>query len=130
MSQAMVILLSVILVSAAAEAAEREVVISALTVDPPVLRVLPDQRVVFVNRSGRSVHIDLVGDAKQHHVFRVSGEIWAIFHRLGRHDYIVDFDDPGRGHLRGVIDVTEDRVSGSLPPTCSTVTVIGACLEP
>jgi hypothetical protein len=71
-----------------------------------------------------------VGDAKQHHVFRLSGEIWAIFYRPGRHDYIVDFDDPGGGRLRGVIDVTEDSVSGSLPPTCSTITVLDARLEP
>lgn len=84
MSRAVVMVLLVLLASAAADAAETEVVITAQSVVPPVLRVLPDQRVVFVNRSGRSMHIDLVGDAKQHHVFRMSGEIWAIFHRLTR----------------------------------------------
>lgn len=129
MWQAIVVLLSVILVSAAAEAAESVVAISAQRVEPPELRVLPDQRVVFVNRSGRSLHIDVVGDAKQHHVFRVSGTIWAIFHRPGRHTYAVHFEDVSGGVLRGVIEVTED-VSGSLPPTCSTITVLSACLEP
>lgn len=130
MARAAVMLLLAILVSAASAAAESEVVISAETVDPPVLRVLPDERVLFVNRSGRSMHIDLVGDAKQHHVFRVSGAIWAIFHRPGRHAYIVHFDDPGGRLLRGVIDVTQESVSESAPPTCSTITVMGACLEP
>jgi len=125
-----VTLLLAFLVSAASAAAEREVVISAETVDPPVLRVLPDERVLFLNRSGRSMHIDLVGDAKQHHVFRVSDEIWAIFHRPGRHAYIVHLEDPGGGLLRGVIEVTQESVSESAPPTCSTVTVMGACLEP
>jgi hypothetical protein len=122
-----VILLLVLLVSAAAES---EVVIGAQGVDPSVLQVLSDQRVVFVNRSGRSLHIDFVGDAKQHHVFRVSGTIWAIFHRPGSHPYTVHFEDPSGGLLRGVIDVKEGSVSESQPPTCPTVTVMGACLEP
>lgn len=130
MARATVMLLLVILVSAAADAAESEVVISAQSVDPPVLRVLPDQRVLFVNRSGRSMHIDLVGDAKQHHVFRVSGAIWAIFHRPGRHAYIAHLEDPGGGLLRGVIEVTQESMSESSPPTCPTVTVMGACLDP
>ncbi|MGH2437133.1 MAG: hypothetical protein ACRDFA_09075 [bacterium] len=129
MARASVLLLLAILASAASAAAEGEVVISAQRVDPPVLRVLPDERVVFVNRSGRSVHIDLVGDAKQHHVFRMSGAIWAIFHRPGRHAYIVHFEEPGGGLLRGVIEVTQEDVSESAPPTCP-VTVMGVCLEP
>lgn len=130
MAGATVILLLVILVSAGSAAAESTVVISAESVDPSVLRVLPDERVVFVNRSGRSMHIDLVGDAKQHHVFRVSDAIWAIFHRPGRHAYMVHFEDPGGGLLRGVIEVTQESMSESLPPTCPTITVMGACLEP
>jgi hypothetical protein len=94
---AMLLIVSILFTAADAADAETTVMITAQSVVPPVLRVPPDHRVVFVNRSGRSLHIDLVGDAKQHHVFRVSGEIQAIFHRTGRHAYIVDFEDPGGG---------------------------------
>jgi hypothetical protein len=130
MARATVILLLAMLLSAASAAAESEVVISAHRLEPPVLRVRPDESVVFVNRSDRSLHIDLVGDAKQHHVFRVAGTIAAIFHRPGRHAYIVHFEDPGGALLRGVIEVTRESMSESAPPTCPTITVMGACLEP
>lgn len=130
MLQAVAMLLAVGLASGMGDGPAAEVVITAHGVAPSSLRVRPDERVVFVNRSGQELHIDLVGDAKQHHVFRVSGEIWAIFHRPGRYAYIVDFDDAGGRRLRGVVNVTEDSVSGSLPPTCSTVTVMDICLEP
>lgn len=130
MSWAVAVVLFVGLASGMGDGPAAEVVITAHGVAPPSVGVRPDERIVFVNRSGRDLHIDLVGDAKQHHVFRVSGEIWAIFHQPGRHAYIVDFDDAGGGRLRGVVDVTEDSVSGSLPPTCSTVTVMDICLEP
>lgn len=129
MVAASVALLLVVLATTASDAAESEVLIGAASLDPPLLSVLSDQRVLFVNRSGRSAHIDFVGDAKQHHIFRVLGEIWATFHRSGRHPYTVHFDDPGGGLLRGVIDVTQEGVSGS-PPTCPTLTVMGACLQP
>jgi hypothetical protein len=130
MVRATVVSLLSILLWAASAAAESEVVISAQGVDPAVLRVPPDERVVFVNRSDRSPHIDLVGDAKQHHVFRVAGAIWAIFHRPGRHAYTVHFEEPGGALLRGVIEVTREGMSELTPPTCPTITVMGACLEP
>ena len=129
MVAARVTLLFILLASTGSDAAESKVLIGAETLDPPLLQVLSDQRVVFVNHSGRTVHIDFVGDAKQHHIFRVSDEIGATFHRPGRHPYTVHFDDPGGGLLRGVIDVTRAGVSGS-PPTCPTLTVMGACLQP
>jgi hypothetical protein len=130
MSWAVAMLLFVGLASGMGDGPATEVVITAHGVAPSSVRVRPDERVVFVNRSGRELHIDLVGDAEQHHVFRVSGEIWAIFHQPGRHASIVDFEDPGGGRLRGVVDVTEDSESGSLPLTSSTVTVMDICLEP
>lgn len=123
------VLLLLIFLASASDAMENEVVIHAQSLDPAILQVVPDQKVVFVNRSGRSVQVDFVGDAKQHHVFRVSGTIWAIFHRQGKHPYTVHFDDQHGASLRGVIDVTRDSLLES-PPTCSTVTVMGACLEP
>jgi hypothetical protein len=124
-----VLLLLIFFASAAPDATENEVVIQADSLDPPLLQVVPDQKVVFVNRSGRSVQLDFVGDANQHHVFRVSGTIWAIFHRQGKHPYTIHFDDQHGALLRGVIDVTRGSLLES-PPTCSTVTVMGACLEP
>ena len=123
------VLLLVVFLASVSDAMENEVVIHAQGLDPAVLQVVPDQKVVFANRSGRGVQLDFVGDAKQHHVFRVSGTIWAIFHRQGKHPYTVYFDDQHGAPLRGVIDVTRESVLES-PPTCSTVTVMGACLEP
>ena len=124
-----VLLLLIFLASAVSHATENEVVIHADSLEPSLLQVVPDQRVVFVNRSGRGVQLDFVGDAKQHHVFRVSGTIWAIFHRQGKHPYTIHFGDQHGTLLQGVIDVTPGSLVES-PPTCSTVTVMGACLEP
>jgi hypothetical protein len=129
MARMLTLMLLLVLASAASGAPETEVVIGVQGLDPPVLEVLPDERVIFVNRSGRSVHIDFVGDGRQHHVFHVSGAIWATFHRHGRHPYTVHFDDRGGGLLRGVIDVTQESVSEA-PPRCPSVRVMSVCLEP
>lgn len=71
-------------------AASAEVVIDARALTPSVLTVAADEPVVFVNRSGRTVHVEFVG-RKGHHVFQVPGSIRAIFHQTGRHPYVVHF---------------------------------------
>ncbi len=119
----------VLLLLLGSHTAGNEVVIRLHRLEPPILGVLPNQRVRFINESGRDLHIDFIGDAKQHHVFGVRDSIWAIFHGEGRHPYTVHFDDQRGGVLRGVIDVTQERPS-ELPPTCPTVTVMGVCLDP
>jgi len=111
-----------------ARATAPTVVIGAGRLVPPVLEVAIDQRVTFVNDAARVVHVDFVGHAGEHHVFQVPGRIWAVFHRTGRHPYVVHFES-GRGEaLRGAVDVVQGAEPGD-PPTCNSVTVMGVCLE-
>ena len=109
-------------------ATAQTVVIEAGRLNPPVLEVAIDQRVTFVNDAGRVVHVDFLGDAGEHHVFQVPGTIWAIFHRTGRHPYVVHFESGGSETLRGTVDVVEGAAPGD-PPTCTSITVMGVCLE-
>lgn len=111
-------------------AADGVIVIGATRLDPPVLRTVTEQRVTFVNRSGRIVHVDFLGEAGQHHVYEVPKSIWAIFHRRGRHPYVVHFETGGGRELRGVVEVEVGPVPGPPPPTCTGFTVMGDCLAP
>ncbi len=111
-------------------AAGAEVVIGASALTPPVLTVAADEAVVFVNRSGRIVHVDFLGRTGEHHVFQVPGSIRAIFHRPGRHPYVVHFEQVPRGELRGVVDVDEPREPRGEPPVCRGITVEGNCIAP
>ena len=108
-------------------AAGAEVVIEASALTPPVLTVAADEAVAFVNRSGRIVHVDFLGRTGEHHVFQVPGSIRAIFHRPGRHPYVVHLGRDRREELRGAVEVEEPR--GELP-VCRGITVEGNCLEP
>ena len=107
--------------------AEEEITITATGLQPPVLRTAPERRVTFVNRTGQLVHVDFGEKPGQHHTFQVPGQIWAIFHRPGRHVYEVHFPD-GRA-VSGAVDVVEDPYERPGPPTFSGVTVMGECLE-
>ncbi len=111
-------------------AAGAEVVIEASALTPSVLTVAADEAVVFVNRSGRMVHVDFLGRTGEHHVFQVPGSIRAIFHRPGRHPYVVHFEPDRRGGLRGVVDVEQPREPRGDIPVCGSITVEGNCLEP
>jgi plastocyanin len=109
-------------------AARDEIVISAAALEPPALETVVGHRVTFVNRSGHIVHVEFPGDRSQHYVFQVPGEIWAVFHRPGRHPYVVHFSgDESRG-LSGAVEVADDPSAG--PHTCSGLTVMGTCIEP
>ena len=89
-----------------------EIVIDPTRLEPTVLRATTEQRVTFVNRSGRPVHVEFHADGGQHHVFQVPGSIWAVFHRPGRHSYVVHFQ-VGRGpDLSGAVDVEAGQVAG------------------
>ena len=109
--------------------AAQTVLIQADRLGPAALQTTVEQRVTFVNRSGRIAHIDFGGDGAEHHVFQVPGSIWAIFHRVGRHAYVVHFESGRRGSLQGQVDVAEGpRDEG--PQTCTSVTVMDVCIEP
>jgi plastocyanin len=109
--------------------AQPHVEIDAATLRPAELKATVGQRVTFVNRSGRLVHVEFLSTSSGHEVFEVSGEIWAVFHYPGRHDYVVHFLAPGAGDLRGAVSVRDDPDARGKPATCSGVTVIGICLE-
>lgn len=114
----------------AAMAEDGEIVIEATRVVPPVLKTMVERRVTFVNRSGEMVHVDFVGPSDEHRVFQVPGRIWAVFHRPGRHPYVVHFYSRGRGDLRGTVEVDDDPSRRPSPPTCGGVTVMETCIEP
>lgn len=112
-----------------AGAAEDRIVIEESTVVPAVLVTTQGQRVTFVNRTGRLVHIDfLLGTTPGHQVFHVPGQIWAIFHQPGRHEYIVHFSTREGLALRGAVEVREDPGARTRRPACNGLTVEGVCL--
>lgn len=109
--------------------AQPQVEIDAATLRPAELNVTVGQRVTFVNRSGRLVHVEFLRTSSGHEVFQVSDETWAVFHYPGRHDYVVHFLAPGAGDLRGAVSVRGDPDARGTPAACSGVTVMGVCLE-
>ena len=112
----------------AAPATGEEIVVTADTLTPVVSRVALDDLVTFVNRSGRSVHVEFIGPAGEHHVFEIRGSIRAEFHRAGEHPYVVHFYAGRPAELRGVVRV--DGPASSLPTReCIGVTVEDTCLD-
>ena len=115
---------------AAEEVIVGEVIIEAKGLSPAVLLTAPERRVVFVNRSGRLVHLQfLMHNRGQHDLVQVPESIWAVFHRVGRHAYEVHFDNHAMSDLHGAVEVVGDPYGGPDPLVCSGITVQGACLE-
>ncbi len=116
--------------SPAEEITMGEVIIEATGLRPQVLMTEPEHRVTFVNRSGHMLHVDLIlHDPELHHVFQVRDQIWAVFHRPGRHSFAVHFSDPGMADLHGAIEVVGDPYGGPDPHVCGGVTVQEGCIE-
>ncbi len=120
----------------AARAAEEvivgEVVIEATALSPQVLVTEPEHRVFFTNRSGHPVHIQFTmknPHGEQHHVVQVPYQIWAIFHQVGLHPFVVHFLDHTVPDLSGTVEVVGDPYGRPDPLVCSGITVMGACLE-
>jgi hypothetical protein len=114
----------------AAEEIVGEVIIEATGLRPQVLRTEPEHKVQFVNRSGKPIHIQfLMGDGEQHHIFQVPDRIWAIFHQIGWHRYVVHFLEHETQKLEGAVEVVGDPYGGPDPRVCSGITVQGACIE-
>ena len=116
--------------SAAVAMAKDEIVIERTKLIPPLLKTTVGERVTFVNRSGRTVHVEFLGDAGRHRVFQVPNEIWAIFHRPGLHPYEVHFSDPKGATLRGTVEAVADPSRPGEPHTCDSLTVMGECIAP
>jgi len=109
--------------------AANEIVIEGTELNPPLFKTTVGERVTFVNRSGRTVHVDFIGDGGRHRVFQVPNEIWAIFHRPGPHPYEVHFSDPKAVTLRGTVEAVEEPSGRGDPHTCDSLTVMGECIE-
>jgi len=117
-------------ISEAAEIIAGEILIEAKALHPEVLMTEPEHRVLFTNRSGRSVHIQFtMKNGEQHHLVQVPEQIWAIFHQFGHHPFVVHFGDPSMANLYGAVEVVGDPYGRPDPLVCSGITVMGACLE-
>ena len=109
--------------------AEEQVVIYTTGVLPGVLKIKPEERVLFVNRTGKTVHVEFPEASDRHHVFQVPDQIWAVFHSTGRHPYVVHLTDGPTVELRGAVDVESDPRGRSDSQPCNGVTVLGTCLQ-
>lgn len=110
---------------------ESEVIIRATALEPHALLTVAGQRVNFVKRVDRPVHVEFGEDPGRHHVFQVpgGGPIWAIFHRPGTHPYVVHIYDGTTTVLHGVVEVLESPERPWGPGTCGAV-VMEECVEP
>jgi plastocyanin len=116
---------------AAPASGDETVVVRPDGIEPAVLRTTTGERVDFVNRTGRLVHVQFAGDGRQHEVVQIPGPatIWAVFHRPGKHPYEVHVVVDGRERaLRGLVEVAENAQRAVDPPSCG-VTVMGVCIE-
>lgn len=111
--------------------ADETIVVEATRLVPPVLRTMTGQRVTFVNRSQRHVHVEFARDGGEHHLVQVpvGGPIWAIFHRPGRHAYEVHVFGRETVTLAGSVEVVEDPHYKYESPEC-VATIMGVCIEP
>jgi hypothetical protein len=110
---------------------EGEVLIRATALEPPVLRAVAGQRVNFVKRVERPVHVEFGVDPSSHQVFQMpaTGPIWAIFHRPGTHPYVVHIYNGKTIVLNGLVEVVEDPERPWGPGTCGAI-VVEVCIEP
>ena len=117
--------------AAGSAAAADNVVVNLDAVDPAVLHTTTGDRVEFVNRTGRAVHLQFGGDPAGHQVIQVptTGPFWVVFHRTGTHPYVVHVYGAKERALPGVVEVTQGPQQGAESPSCS-VAVMGVCIEP
>jgi len=128
---ATLVTLLVLLTSVSARAGET-IVIEATRLVPPVIETMTGNRVDFVNRAQRSVHVEFGVDPRQHEVVQVpaTGPIWAVFHRPGTHPYVVHvYDGRTTRTLSGVVAVVEDETHKWDSRTCGLI-VMEICIAP
>jgi hypothetical protein len=128
-----VALLIFVSLTAPARAGEVVVVVRPDGVEPRVLHATTGERVDFINRTGKLVHLQFKGDVRQHEVVQIpaTGPIWVVFHRPGTHPYEVHayVTDRDVRTLRGSVEVVEDPRHADPSPTCG-ITAMGVCIEP
>lgn len=115
--------------TAAPAGAGLQVVIETDRLEPKTLEAVTGERVTFVNRTGRPVHLQFSGELHGHDVVQVpaTGPVWAVFHRPGSHPYIVHIYGREARALEGVVSVTSDATHLWQLGTCDVV-VEGNCL--
>ena len=108
-----------------------QVVIENDRLEPRTLETLTGERVNFVNRTGRPVHLQFSGELRQHEVVQVpvTGPLWAVFHRPGTHPYVVHIYGRETRALEGVVSVTTDETHQWQSGTCDVV-VEDNCFAP
>ena len=85
---------------------------------------------MFRHRSERPIEVQFVGYRGRHHVWETPEGLAVIFHRTGRHPYVVRFSGSDRAHVHGVVEV-DAAISSARPlPICTTIRVEEVCLEP
>jgi plastocyanin len=128
-------LLAVLLVALSvgvAKASPAQIVIMPTAIEPAVLRVPAGERVDFVNRTRRNVHVEFGVDPRQHEVVQISptGPISAVFHRPGTHPYAVHvYGGGGLTTLTGRVEVVANPEHPWEGTRCPVV-VKGVCFEP
>ena len=105
------------------------IVVEVARLTPEVVTVPVDGEVRLVNRSQRAIHVQFLDASGHHHLFPVEASIGAIFHRAGRHPFVVHFRDGSGRELHGAVDVTDLPPAEGLP-VCGWITVEGNCLDP
>jgi hypothetical protein len=128
---AALVTLLVLLTSVSVRAGET-IVIESTRLVPPFLETMTGNRVDFVNRAQRSVHVEFGADARQHEVVQVpaTGPIWAVFHRPGTHPYVVHvYDGRTTRTLSGVVAVGEDETHKWDSRTCGLI-IMEICIAP
>jgi hypothetical protein len=108
---------------------DSEITIEDDSLRPQSASAITGERVTFVNRSHRLVHLEFGAAAEGHQVFQVPGRIWATFLRPGRHPYVVHFE-PAGGELRGVVMAAADDTASGGDPACDGIRFEEVCIEP
>jgi hypothetical protein len=129
---ASIAILSLIVVPTTIHAGQpAQIVVENDRLEPRLFETLTGERVDFVNRTGHPVHLQFVGDIRQHEVIQIPamGPAWAVFHRPGTHPYVVHIYERQMRALEGVVSVTTDATHQWQSTTCDVV-VEGNCLAP
>ncbi len=126
---ALALTVSVVAPVAAHAEGTAQVITQSDRIEPRTLETVTGQRVNFVNRTGYPVHLQFIGDVRQHEVIQIPaiGPVWAIFHIPGTHPYVVHIYGRETRALDGVISVTTDETHQWQSRTCDVV-VEGNCI--
>ena len=103
-----------------------DITITTEDLRPRTLSATVDRAITFLNRAGARVHIEFAND-DGHRLFEIAGRVSAVFHRPGRHPYVVHMGADTT--LRGVVDVEDDPQAAAGQAICRGVTIKETCVE-